>query len=77
MLDWLLINITIFKFVLANDEPRGAWKTLLDSGFGGGSAHSSGLRAGPGFGGDSGFEFWGGLLGKVRNYFGLNPDDDC
>ena len=58
MLDWLLINITIFKFVLANDEPRGAWKTLLDSGFGGGSAHSSALRADPVFGGNSDFQFW-------------------
>ena len=28
-------NITIFYFVLANDEPRGAWKTLSDSEFGG------------------------------------------
>ena len=40
-------NITIFYFVLANEEPRGAWKTLLDSGFGGGNALVSALRADP------------------------------
>ena len=28
-------------------EPRGAWKTLLDSGFGGGNALVSALRADP------------------------------
>ena len=39
-------------------EPRGAWKTLLDSGFGGNSAHSSALCADPVFGGNSDFEFW-------------------
>ena len=39
-------------------EPRGAWKTLLDSEFGGNSAHSSALRADPVFGGNSDFEFW-------------------
>ena len=74
-MDWLLINITIFKFVLANEEPRGAWKTLLDSGFGGGSAHSSALRADPVFGANSDFEFWRCVLNEVRMYFELNPDD--
>jgi hypothetical protein len=56
-------------------EPRGAWKTLLDSGFGGGSAHSSALRADLVFGVNSDFEFWRYLLDEVRMYFELNPDD--
>jgi|GEM_PF-1885693 len=68
-------NITIFYFALANEEPRGAWKTLFDSGFGGGSAHSSALRADQSFGENSKFDSMRCLLDKVRNYFEQNPDD--
>jgi hypothetical protein len=57
-------------------EPRGAWKTLADSGFGGRAIHSSALRADQSFGGNSDFEFWRYLLYEVRMYFELNPDDE-
>ncbi len=39
-------------------EPRGAWKTLLDSGFGGGNAEQTALRADHIFGGNLNSEFW-------------------
>ena len=39
-------------------EPRGAWKTLLDSGFGGGNALVSHLRRDPISASDSDFQFW-------------------
>ncbi len=39
-------------------EPRGAWKTLLDSGFGGDSAPVSRLRRDRISGGNSDFKFW-------------------
>ena len=60
---------------MANDEPRGAWKTLALSGFGGDSAHSSALRADQSFGGNLNSEFLRYLLDEVRMYFELNPDD--
>ncbi|MFH1129337.1 MAG: hypothetical protein V1686_01215, partial [Patescibacteria group bacterium] len=37
-------------------EPRGEWKTLLDSGFGGGNALVSGRRADPDFCSETLFE---------------------
>jgi len=43
-IDEKLFGLIIHKFVLANDEPRGAWKTLLDSEFFGGNALVSCLR---------------------------------
>ena len=69
-------NITIFYFALANDEPRGAWKTLLDSGFGGGNALVSRLRRDPISALKSDFDFWRCVLYKVRMYFESNPDTD-
>ena len=39
-------------------EPRGAWKTLLDSGFGGGNALVSRLRRDPALSVSSDSEFW-------------------
>ena len=39
-------------------EPRGAWKTLLDSGFGGGNAEQTALRADHISGGNLNSEFW-------------------
>ena len=68
-------NITIFGFALANEEPRGAWKTLLDSGFGGGNALVSRLRRDPISGSNADFQFWRCVLDKVRMYFELNPDE--
>src|SRR3989338_4180056 len=42
-------------------EPRGAWKTLLDSGFGGGNALVSRLRRDPGFAPQTHSEISGGM----------------
>ena len=56
-------------------EPRGAWKTLLDSGFGGGNALVSRLRRDPALSVSSDSEFWRCVLNEVRMYFELNPDD--
>ena len=39
-------------------EPRGAWKTLLDSEFGGGNALVSRLRRDPALSASSDSEFW-------------------
>ena len=75
ILSWKHSQFTIYEFALANDEPRGAWKTLVLAGFGGGSAHWSALRADQSFGGNSDFEFLRYLLDEVRMYFELNPDD--
>ncbi len=68
-------NITIFRIVLANEEPRGAWKTLLDSGFGGGNAEQTALRADHIFGSEALFENLRYSLYKIRTYFESNPDD--
>ena len=57
-------------------EPRGAWKTLADSGFGGRAIHSSALRADPVFGGNSDSKFLRYILNEVRMYFELNLDDE-
>jgi hypothetical protein len=69
-------NITIFYFALANEKPRGAWKTLLDSEFGGGNALVSRLRRDPVSASKSDFIFWRCVLYKVRMYFESNPDAD-
>jgi hypothetical protein len=67
-------NITILYFVLANEEPRGAWKTLLDSEFGGGNTLVSRLRRDPISASNSDFVLWRYLLYKIRTYFESNPD---
>ena len=56
-------------------EPRGAWKTLLDSEFGGGNALVSRLRRDPISALKSDFDFWRCVLDKVRLHFELNPDE--
>jgi len=56
-------------------EPRGAWRTLSDSGFFGGNTFVSALRADPISASDSDFQFWRCLLDKVRNYFEQNPNN--
>jgi len=53
-----LFGLIIHRIVLANEEPRGAWKTLLDSGFGGGNALVSRLRRDPVLSVSSDSEFW-------------------
>ena len=56
-------------------EPRGAWRILLDSEFGGWNAEQTALRADNIFGGNLNSEFWRCVLNEVRMYFELNPDD--
>jgi hypothetical protein len=65
----------IHIFVLANEEPRGAWKILAGIGFGGNSAPVSRLRRDRISGGNASPEFLRYLLDEVRMYFELNPDD--
>ena len=70
------LNITIFEFALANEEPRGAWKTLLDSGFGGGNAEQTALRADHIWGSEMLFQNLRYSLYKIRTYFESNPDEE-
>jgi len=56
-------------------EPRGAWKTLLDSEFGGGNSLVSALRADPDLSVSLDFEKLRYSLYKIRTYFESNPDD--
>ena len=56
-------------------EPRGAWRTLLDSGFFGGNAEQTALRADHIFASEPDFVFWRYSLYKIRTYFESNPDD--
>jgi hypothetical protein len=63
-------------FVLANEEPRGAWKTLLDSEFGGGNSLVSALRADPDLSVSLDFEKLRYSLYKIRTFFESNPDEE-
>jgi len=56
-------------------EPRGAWKTLSDSGFFGGNAFVSRLRRDPVSASKNDFQFLRCVLDKVRMCFGQNPQD--
>jgi len=56
-------------------EPRGAWKTLLDSEFGGGNASVSRLRRDPISASDSDFVFVRCFLDEVRTFFDENPEN--
>ena len=57
-------------------EPRGAWKTLLDSGFGGGNSEQTALRADHIFGSETLFENLRYSLYKIRTFFESNPDEE-
>jgi hypothetical protein len=67
--------LIIHKIVLANEEPRGAWKILSESEFFGGNAEQTALRADHIFGGNLNSEFWRCVLNEVRMYFADNPDE--
>ena len=58
----------IHKIVLANEKPRGAWRILAESGFCGGNAEQTALRADHIFGSETLFE----NLRRVRD---SNPRD--
>ena len=57
-------------------EPRGAWRILAESGFYGGNAEQTALRADLIFGSETLFENLRYSLYKVRMYFESNPDAD-
>ena len=57
-------------------EPRGAWRILAESGFCGGNAEQTALRADHIFGSETLFEKLRYSLYKVRMYFESNPDAD-
>jgi hypothetical protein len=69
-------GVIIHKILLANEEPRGAWKTLLDSGFGGGNTLVSALRADPILRSETLFENLRYSLYKIRTFFETNPDEE-
>jgi len=54
-------------------EPRGAWRILLDSEFGGWNAEQTALHADNIFGGNLNSEFWRCFLIDVRTFFEQNP----
>src|SRR3989338_7232069 len=75
-IDKKLSGVINHNFVLANEEPRGAWRILAESGFCGGNAEQTALRADHIFGGNLNSEFWRCLLDKVRTFFETNPDEE-
>ena len=60
---------------LANEEPRSAWRTLLDSGLFGGNSEQTALRADHIFDSEILFEKLRYSLYKIRTYFEQNPND--
>jgi hypothetical protein len=68
----LIIHIV----ALANEEPRSAWQTLLDSGFLGGNSEQTALRADHVFASEPDFIFWRYVLDKIRTFFEENPDEE-
>jgi hypothetical protein len=62
--------------VLANEEPRSAWRTLSDSGFFGGNSEQTALRADHIFGSETLFEKLRYSLYKIRTFFESNPDEE-
>jgi hypothetical protein len=74
--DKKLSGVIIHKIVLANEEPRGAWLILAESGFCGGNAEQMALRADHIFGSETLFENLRYSLYKVRMYFESNPDGE-
>ncbi len=71
-----LFGLIIHNFVLANDEPRGAWKILLDSGLFGGNSEQTALRADHIFASEPDFIFWRYVLDKIRTFFEENPEEE-
>jgi hypothetical protein len=65
----------ISEFALANEEPRGAWRILMNSGFCGGNAKAPPLRGGSFGVSKTDSQKLRSLLYKVRMYFESNPDD--
>jgi len=68
--------VIIHRFALANEEPRSAWRTLLDSGLFGGNSEQTALRADHIFGSETLFEKLRYSLYKIRTFFESNPDEE-
>jgi len=68
--------LVIHIVALANEEPRGAWRTLLDSGLFGGNSEQTALRADHIFGSETLFEKLRYSLYKIRTFFESNPDEE-
>jgi len=68
----LIIHIV----ALANEEPRSAWRTLLDSGLFGGNSEQTALRADHIFGGNLNSDLLRYALDKIRTFFEMNPDEE-
>jgi len=64
------------EIVLANEEPRGAWRILAESGFCGGNSEQTALRADHIFGSETLFENLRYSLYKIRTFFETNPDEE-
>ena len=71
-----LSGVIIHRIVLANEEPRGAWRILAESGFCGGNAEQTALRADHIFGSETLFENLRYSLYKIRTFFESNPDEE-
>jgi hypothetical protein len=69
-------SLIIHIVALANEEPRSAWRTLLDSGFFGGNSEQTALRADHIFGSETLFEKLRYSLYKIRTFFETNPDEE-
>jgi len=68
----LIIHIV----ALANEKPRSAWRTLLDSGFFGGNSEQTALRADHIFCGNLNSDLLRYALDKIRTFFEENPEEN-
>jgi hypothetical protein len=75
-IDKKLSGVIIHKIVLANEEPRGAWRILAELGFFGGNSEQTALRADHIFGSETLFENLRYSLYKIRTFFETNPDEE-
>ncbi len=74
ILSWKQVQFTIFLFVLANEEPRGAWKMLADTGLGGGKTKQPARSADRIVAPKTRLEIMRCVLYKIRTFFENNPD---
>jgi len=68
--------LVIHIVALVNEEPRSAWRTLLDSGFFGGNSEQTALRADHIWGSEMLFQKLRYSLYKIRTFFEMNPYEE-
>ena len=61
---------------MANEEPRSAWRTLLDSGLFGGNSEQTALRADHIFDGNLNSDLLRYALDKIRTFFEENSEEN-